>query len=185
MDHDLAYIKAGLELLEPYLLSQSIYWPIQMKPPVGEPPFPSLTLGGLLLARLKLEGVLIPGDLSGEVERIKAEMGRIYLGWRVAWEQKASREFQARLKLWRDFLEDYRANPAGQSDRYAYEVSRRVMLELLQPYAVQVSSAEFDLLKGLDNLLKEILIAGDFIWDKLQAPAFPIKTYWYLYGRLR
>jgi hypothetical protein len=115
---------------------------------------------------------------------LEAEIGAMRLDWQVRWEDKASHEFHARLFLWRDFLEEYRANPANHVDRYAYEVSRRVMLQLLSSDAVKVPQVEVELLEGLDTLLKSIFIPGPFIWEMVLADGFPRSTYWYLYGKI-
>ena len=51
-EYDLRYLKAGIEQLESYLLSSDVYWSIGTRAPAGETPYPQLTIGGLLLARM-------------------------------------------------------------------------------------------------------------------------------------
>ena len=92
---------------------------------------------------------------------------------------------KARLKLWSNFLEDYRQNADANQDRYAYEVSRRVQLQLLQPDADERYEAEDQLLVSLDQFLKAVLITDGFIWDQELADGFPKDPYWYLYGYLK
>ena len=48
--YDLGYLRAGLELLEAYLLAEDVFWPIDASPPEGEPEYPRLTLGGTYFA---------------------------------------------------------------------------------------------------------------------------------------
>lgn len=50
-EYDLGYLKAGISALENYLLSNDLYWPVGASSPSGEPAYPRLTLGGLLLAQ--------------------------------------------------------------------------------------------------------------------------------------
>ncbi len=184
-ESDLSYLQAGIKILEDYLLSQELYWSIQVNPPMGEPPFPSLTLGGILLAHRRLRARTLLNPLLAIRDRLEIELDAYRTHWRVAWERKASREFHNRLTLWRDFLEEYRANPESHADRFKYEVGRRVMLELLLPYATEVTKAEIDVLVRLDQVLQAVFLPGDFIWDQDLAPGFPPQPYWYLYGRLR
>ena len=184
-EYDLGYLQAGIRLLEKYLLATDIYWPIRAKPPAGEPPYPQLTLSGLLLAQSRLQARSLSDSFLVQLRQLEKEMDGIRSRWRVAWEAKASHEFHARLLLWRDFLEDYRSNPRNNVDRYAYEVSRRVMLHLLVADATQVQQTEIELLEGLDKLLRAVFVPGEFVWDPELAPGYPLQTYWYLYGRLR
>jgi hypothetical protein len=183
--YELDYLKAGMGLLESYLLSQDVYWTMQASPPAGGPAFPSLTLGGLLLAQAKLESPRLSGELRGERDHLRSEFEAVQTHWRVAWEKKAVREFHARLNLWRDYLEEYRSNPDSNADRYSYEVGRRAMLHLLQPFAGEAPEAEKEMLRGLDSLLRSVFFPGGFIWEDWLELAFPAQTYWYLYGSLR
>jgi hypothetical protein len=127
----------------------------------------------------------LSGELRAKRDQLGSEIEAMQARWRVAWEKKAAREFHARLNLWRDYLEDYRANPERDADRYAYEVRRRVMLHLLEPFARDAPPAEFEMLRGLDLILQGSFISGRFIWDDWVESAFPALPYWYLYGRLR
>jgi len=183
--YELEYLKAGMGLLESYLLSQDVYWTLQASPPPGGPAYPSLTLGGLLLAHARLDSTELSGELRARRDHIRQEFEAMQAHWRVAWEKKAVREFHARLNLWRDYLEEYRSNPKSNAGRYAYEVSRRVMLHLLQPFAGDAPQAEKVMLRGLDSLLRSVFLPGWFIWENWLESAFPAQLYWYLYGSLR
>jgi hypothetical protein len=181
----LGYLDAGVKILEKYLFSPDIYWSMGVAPPRGEPPYPSLTLGGLLLAQARLRSPALGPDLQWAREQLDRELEMMQRRWRTAWENKATREFHARLFLWRDYLEEYRSNPSNHKDRYSYEVGRRVMLQLLEPYAVAVPAAERDMLHGLDELLRAVFVPGDFIWEAHLEAVFPSQPYWYLYGQPR
>jgi hypothetical protein len=187
-EYDLRYLRAGVDALDEYLLSNEIYWPVGANPPAGEPAYPQLTLGGLLLAKARLEALAGSAALSNEQQvglaNLEERMEAARTRWRVAWESKAAKEFGARLNLWRNFLEEYRENSGNNADRYSYEVSRRVQLHLLGLDA-PLSPAQVELLTGLDRLLEAIFLPDGFVWDPELARGFPKETYWYLYGRLR
>ena len=183
-DYDLRYLQAGLASLEAYLLSKELYWTLHLTVPVGNPPYPPLTLDSLLLARVRVSGYSLPVIQEGRFSSLCTQMDAIHSRWRVAWEQKAGRSFRSRLNLWRDFLEEYGANPGEHADRYRYESRLRVMLHLLEEDAHPLAAAELDLLAHLDSVLKPCLVPGPFLWDAEQQKSFPAETYWYLYGSL-
>ncbi len=183
-EYDLRYLQAGVEELENYLLSDDIFWPIDIRPPAGEPGYPQLTLGGMLLSRKRLSAYNKAPKQAAQVEKLITDMDKIRSNWRVAWEKKAGRSFGVRLKMWRDFIEEYRQSPLDNADRYPYEVRLRTMLALLQMEGGGQVPAEVDLLVILDKFLDTVLITGGFIWDEDLQPGFPEHVYWYLYGRL-
>lgn len=182
VEYDLRYLQAGLLDLEGYLLSNELYWPIGATAPPGDPPYPRLTLGGLLLSQARLKAQRLTPEQESEFTRLEQRMNETRSRWRTAWGQKASKGFHTRLNLWRDFIEDYRHNPGGNRDRYNYEVRRRVMMQLLQPDADEISAQELELLSTLDKYLRSVLVPGDFIWEPELAGGFPKVVYWYLYG---
>ena len=185
LEYDLGYLRAALTVLDDYLLSADLYWSIGNRPPRGEPPYPSLTLGGVLLAQARAHAHPASGNLVGQLAQADEQINAVRGRWRSAWGRKARRDFHARLNLWRDFLEEYRQKPEAHLDRYAYEVRRRVMLHRLEPEAGEIPKAEVELLAGLDRLLRIVLIPGGFVWEQELSPGFPEEPYWYLYGRLK
>lgn len=185
IEYDLHYLQAGITSLEEYLYSDEVYWPIQAVSPPGQPPFPQLTLDGLLLADARLRARQLSMKDQARFQQLENELQTIRVKRRVAWEQKATRNFKARLTLWRNFLEEYREDQEAHVDRYPYEVTRRVQLVLLVEDARQRTAAEDDLLALLDQVLVSYLLPGDFIWDQDLAPGFPPSIYWFLYGQLK
>ena len=183
-EYDLGYLQAGVNILESYLLSSELYWTVGVRPPGGGPAYPQLTLGGINLSLARLRSRNLSVQNEAKFKSLESDFDTMRSRWQVAWEEKASHEFHARLFLWRDFLEEYRAHPANHVDRYAYEVSRRVMIQLLSTDAIKVPQVEAELLDGLDALLKSIFIPGPFIWETEIADGFPRSTYWYLYGKI-
>ena len=182
-DYDLRYVQASLDVLEEYLLSDEVFWPLGARPPKGTPEYPQLTLGALLLANERLAAYQVTP--SQEVERLKIqmEMERLHTKWTVAWEKKAAHSFSMRLRMWSDFIYDYQTSPHDNADRYAYETRLRAMLGLLLPEGKK-PQAEVDLLSTLDTYLRAVLLPGAFIWEDELQDGFPAATYWYLYGSL-
>lgn len=183
-EYELGYLNAALIVLEDYLLSADVYWTLVATPPAGSPEYPTLTLGTLLLMLQKLKARQLTPDQKAELMRLESEINRVQSDWKSTWEKKAARGFAARLSLWRNFIEEYRQNPENNADRYAYEVNRRVMLDLLRSTA-NLTEAEVELLDGLDRFLRTAFIAGAFIWEPELAAGFHADRFWYLYGHLR
>lgn len=185
IEYDLVYLRGGLADLEAYLLSDELYWPIGVKPPRGDPPYPRLTLGGILFSRQNLVNRGLDAAQSQEYSELTAKLNEMRLHWQTAWQAKARRSFSSRLVQWSNFMDDYRKQPENNTDRYAYEVRGRVMLQLLEPESQAIPTAELDLVNGLDRVLQASFRPGSFVWDSGLSPCYPQSQFWYLYGRLR
>ena len=188
VDYDLRYLRAGVEQLEDYLLVEDVYRSIGVSPPRGEPPYPQMTLGWLLLYRRRIETLSLTPAQGAEAARLTSQMDIVYTRWRVAWGKKATREFGVRLGQWGNFIQDYRDAPGANYDRYPYEVNRRVILQLLETEAggsaPGLSEQDLKMLDGLDAILKAYLSPCSFIWGPDLAAGFPQAIFWYLYGKL-
>jgi hypothetical protein len=181
-EYDLRYLRAGIDQLEEYLLSNDLYWPINASAPAGEPPYPQLTPGSLLLARQRLQATLQTQTEQEQAGKLIERFNAVMMQWRTAWGKKCAADFHSRLRLWGDYLNEYRERPAANFDRYGYEVTRRVQLHLLRPQAVDLPDAELENMGGLDKLLKAVFVHGAFVWPDELLPAFPEGIFWFLYG---
>ncbi len=184
-EYDLGYMEAAIDLLEKYLLSKQIYWKMIASTPPGDPPFPSLTIGGLLLAQTRTRARQLNSKQNQRLIQLDGEIDRVRSKWRTAWENKAQDEYRSRLNLWRDFLEEFRQEPEDNIDRYTYEVGRRVMLHLLDGETGGIPPSEQQILAGLDNILSGLLVPGEFIWEEELAAGFSRDEFPYLYGTLK
>jgi len=173
-EKDKAYLETGVSELENYLLSDELFWPITAR---GYN-LPRLTMGGILLAKTRLEA------RDEQIEAIVSRLDAVRSKWRVAWETKAGRGVQARMRLWSNYLSDYRHNPEGHADAYPHEVSYRVMLHLLLSELPTIPPEQKEL-STLDGLLRVNLIQDDFIWGTDLQTGFPREVYWYLYAKLK
>ncbi len=170
-DQDLQFLTESLPQLQDYLLSTELYWPL-----TGS--LPRLTPGSLLLALARMSAIQ-----PRAAEKAREQLDVVCAQWRVAWEKKAAREMANRLRLWSNFLSDYRSVPEQHADGYPQEVRGRVILQLL--LAEAPDAPEKSSLQELDVLLKLRLISGGFIWEAALQPAFPQGEFWFLYGKLR
>ncbi len=184
-EYDLRYFKEAIDNLEEYLLANELYWPLQISSPRGQPPYPQITPGSILLARKRLEATAQLGVDLAEAQALEVQFVQVITQWRSAWEKKCRKDAGARLRMWSDFIDDYNHAPGANLDRYAYEVTRRVQIHLMENYTGPLPGGEFELLSALDGILHAVLLPGKFVWDAVLQPAFPESTYWYLYGELK
>lgn len=171
---DRAFLEASLPDFETYLLSDELFWPVTLR---GQA-LPRLTVGGVLIAKARLEA-------AGErIESLVTEIDAVRSKWRVAWETKVSREFRMRIRLWQNYIEDYRRDPYQNTGTYRYEVHTRVMIHFLLAELSQTPPEEA-LLDSLDAMIRKYFVPGDFIWDAKLMIGFPSNVFWFLYGTLK
>jgi hypothetical protein len=168
LEQDKHFLSAGAPVLADYLMSKELFYPLG-----GD--LPRLTIGNLLLAEKRLSGI-------GDIEQ-SSQIEQVHSSWRVAWEQKASREIHTRLELWSNFLKEYRASPNLNTDRFPVEVRHRVILGLL--FQETARPPEWNQLLQMDSLLQGSFLPGRFVWEKQVESAFDKKGYWFLYGQLK
>jgi hypothetical protein len=181
---DLGYLEESLSQLEDYLLSDKLFWSLGVAPPAGGRGYPSLTLGGILLAlRRARSRAVSAGDLV-RVERLEDELEDLRSQWRVAWGQKATRELRARLRQWGAYLNDLKRDYEEQAVYYHVEVRSRTLITLLKPSAETSDEGDAEVLAGLDRTLSAWFIPGEFIWDQNLQAGFPRQVFWYLWGKL-
>ncbi len=180
----LRFLTAGAETLKDYLLSQELFWSLGLRTPKGRRSYPQLTLGNLLLFKAQLQAWQKAGALSAresaDLTKTLSELETIHGKWRVAWETKAAKEFDARLRQWANYLDEL---GKGEIGSYSYEAETRAKLELLSMELGH--AAKRDDLQALDARLRGKLTKGDFIWDKNLAAAFPESIYWFLYAKIK
>ncbi len=162
---DLRWLQAAVPQLKDYLLSDEIFWNIGSDP--------QLTLGNLLLAEVKLKAAGGGSKLLAEIAAQKKE-------WQAAWENKAKREFAARLRQWTQYLSELSEHPSRYAAQYKTEVRVRTRLELLAGETPGLSGQ----LTAFDSQLKPLVVSGDFVWEKDGKAAFPKGKYWFLWVKV-
>jgi hypothetical protein len=167
MANDRRFVSEALAQLKAYLLSNEVFWNLGSDP--------QLTLGNLLLAEKSLQAA---GQLPAEDARQIADHKK---DWRTAWEKKAEKEFNSRLRLWSQYLAELGDHPGRHGSHYRTDVRNRVLLELLAAEAPGLSSH----LTNLDSLLKKLTVSGDFVWDSDLESEFPKRKFWFLYVKVK
>jgi hypothetical protein len=184
-DYDLRYVAAVNSILEAYLLSRDLYWLPGISSKTGEAPYPSLTPGNLLLALKKAEFLVSSPEERKEIHIQRIRFEEIRKRWLSAWMSKCTHDFRNRLGLWTVYLDELFDDPPVHQDRYAFEVTRRVLLQILQPELKNLEAADEQLLHNADVRLKTKLLPGSFIWEPVLTRIFPEVDYWFLYGTIK
>ncbi|KPL07608.1 hypothetical protein AMJ86_03800 [bacterium SM23_57] len=181
-EFDLGYLKAGIQEIEPYLLSKNLFWTLSTHPAPGSLTYPRLTLGGLLLSVARLKARILPRSHTFEFRSLEKNLDHWRRSWRTFWERKASQEMTSRLRQWELYLDEILLKPDVHIPYYGSEVRVRVVIELLTP---EISPQNDDILpkiQQLDGFLKSIIVPGEFIWENELAMGFNQTDYWYLWG---
>ncbi len=181
---DLEYIEAALQELKSYLHSDSLFGSLRGYRSSTATTFPYLTLGGLLLALKRSRSRTLSTKDKTRFEHLDSQTETLKSKWRVAWEDKAAREYHSRLRQWGNYLNDLRQDADEFTAYYQSEVRLRAMIELLGDQVREVSDEDADYLKSLDNHLARRFFLGQFIWDEELVEEFPKGTYWYLWGNV-
>jgi hypothetical protein len=170
VEQDHQFLTEALPQLRDYLLSNELYWPLGGT-------LPRLTSGAVLLTLARLSALQ-----PEKAAQFHPQVARLRAQWRTAWEQKIAREMANRLRLWSNFLSDYREAPEQYADAYPHESRGRAILQILLdelPNAPEKSA-----LADLDVFLKIRLVPGDFLWEPGLRAAFQPEKFWFLYGKL-
>jgi len=184
-DRDLAFLQGAAREFENYLLSQEIYWPLESQH--GRPALPFLSMGGLLLAMVRLRAVCRSlSDPDAEAfQRSAARLAALRARWASVMARKIATEARSHLNLWHSFLMDLAESPHSAADRYPQDVRERVLLSLLatQPESTLLDAAHRRAVAELDRELRLRFREGEFVWDSRLTSVFPRSDFWFLYGQ--
>jgi len=175
------YLQAGIDNLEKYLLSDSLYGNLGMTSHLGQN-YPTLTLGGILLNQKFADCLIETETQRFSLQKLETQLDTMRTRWRVAWERKATWEFRSRLEQWGHILSEIRNEPNENLPYYRYEVRTRVILSLLQLEIGELAPAYLEQFESQNLLLQMMLDPGDFIWDTNLSSAFRQEDYWFLWG---
>lgn len=185
-NYDLRYLEAGVEELKDYLLYKDLFWPLSAVSPAGEPGYPKLTLGNLLIAQARLRGYAAKRQLDtqqqADYERVEGEIEAVKRKWQAAWEEKAAHEFTSRLRQWGHYLDELHKKKDNHAPYYSNEVRLRAILQLLSADLGKETPPE---LTSLDAVLQALLAPGEFVWEEAVQAGFPQEAFWFLYGDIK
>jgi hypothetical protein len=187
VEYNLSLTEAMLENIEPYLLSEEVYWPVASQPDAGSPPFPRLTLGGFLLTQdeLSVQKATMISRQTSAYKDLQHRYGQITRKWKSAIGRKAIREMNSRSNLWHAYVEELEERRKVPYD-YPREVRHRVMFERL----IDVAGVDAELEKILEKNLKvderflTVSIPSDFLWDADLQTIYIKDRFWFLYRKL-
>ncbi len=182
LENDLAFLQASTPVLEEYLLSDILYYPVtgqHGRQLTGDTT--RLTLGNLLLSQKRLSSAILAGDASAEFNQYSRQVEKTHSQWRSRWEIKIQQEIPNRLRLWKNYLSEWAEGSNSKAGDYPYNVRLRVILELLMSETSALLVQEKSLLHSLDQRLKGKGAPGQFVWDESFTSYFPADKFWYLY----
>lgn len=183
LHQDLEFVELLAEQIDAYLMSDTIFWK------TVETNLPDLTLGGYLMRQHRL---LALRDLLAETEQSRLDTAVIQFNQALVekgpfFERKASRELEARLRQWHEYLKELDEENADSAAYYSSAVETRVMIaaliDKLQATADQLEAHLPEKLNVLDKKLRQHWQSGRFIWAQEWQRAYPQTPYWWLYGR--
>jgi hypothetical protein len=176
------------EELEDYLISRELFLPLQQQAPSEEPPYPQLSLGGLLLTLDELDSLEAELDpaLAARLQRLRSRVEALRAKWAAAVQRKAAQELHCRVNLWRAYLSDLEEDPRAP-ELYPQEAKQRVMAARLEQASGEgaESTAARRALYQLDSRLRRRFDPGPFVWDGRLARIYPASEFWFLYGTPR
>ena len=182
-EHNLILVRAMLEDVEDYLLSNELFWPLDPSTLRELPAHPRLTPGVLVLAleELNTQSVQMTPGQQAEYQKLNLQMQRVTRKWPEAIGRKAAREMNSRLNLWRVYINDL-FDKVERPDNYVYEVRHRVIFERNREFATRQSETKeiIQAIRPIDASLQSFFTRREFIWDPRLRAAYPQKSYWFL-----
>lgn len=180
---DLAVLQQMAEQMEPYLKSESLFWPMD------HTNMPRLTLGAYWLRqyRLTMLHTLLTTVQKKQLVVAIEKYDSAVSDWVVRTEQRAHTELEARIRQWSEYLNDVQAGKQTDITGYPAQVETRAIIAALvnrlqhPPY--MLDEAHLPRLVQLDKALRTRWQSGEFIWPEAWQPAYPKPEFWWLYGR--
>ncbi len=182
LSRDWIFIRAAVDSLQDYLLSSELYWPLFVHPKekvTGN--LLQLTLGNLILTQARLQGYPWAAAQLSELADANQKIAQTREKWKSAWTKKAVLEIPARIKLWRNYVEELCDQPHAKAASYPFQARWRTELHFLDREIAGKVEMDLSSIKDLDLRLKRITQPAKFVWEAEIEPAFPRETFWYLY----
>jgi len=179
---DLAILEAMIENMTDYLCVKTLFYPL------SDSSYPRLTLGGFWLRESRLSSLssLLDLDQKIQLQEIMTEFEEISIYQSYQIRQKASEELQARMRQWRERLQEFEQGKDVNEAYYANDVQVRVILKILidklENAPAVFDSAVLAEITEFDVRLSDIWQAGFFVWTAEWSPAYPEAENWWLYG---
>jgi len=173
---------AMIEELANYMNSGALYWPM------FKADYPSMTLGGLLMRKRRLQ---ILADLLSEAEQVKlthiiTQFKEMTYDKTALLEEKGTKELHTRTTQWKEHLQEYWDSEVIAQHYYATDVEvRTIITDLIFMLDTDPYQLDAKLVSQVDSLDDELMSNwqdGEFIWPTEWIPAYGKGDYWWLYG---
>ncbi len=185
---DLDILSAMVGQLQPYLISDQLFWPISGRLRGG---MPRLTVGGLVLRQHRLEALraLLSDRQQEALAEELAAFDQTRREWVMHYYSKIEREWPMRVHLLDEFLRDCdEKGGAACLENWPVQAEGRTILHLLLAELVarspdSASAQEADL-RRVDADLRRFLLAGEegcFLWARELERVYPRDTFWWLW----
>jgi hypothetical protein len=181
---DLQIAEAEVQELEDYILSDVLYRPLIVRASSGDLNL-QMTGGDLLtrLHRLRSQRQQLLPDLQTRVDTVDQAARRIIYSLRTRFHARLQREMKARLDSLKWFLDDCGQDRQRCRVEYPFEVRNRQRIEeILKESEGDLPEELKNYLRTIDQRVRVLTHATDFIWDAQLQEAFPRQPYWYLYA---
>ena len=180
---DLVIAETEAAELEDYIIDDELYRTTTARTSEGDQ---SLKMtGGDLLARLhRLQA--IRSELTPEQQQRldvvqKAVDATIY-SLRTRFHDRLKREVKARLDSLKWFLDDVAQDARRARTEYPFEIRNRQRIEeIKKELGADLTPDLANAISQLDQRLRMLTAAGNFVWDARLKSAYPANPYWYLY----
>jgi hypothetical protein len=178
IEMDRKYLEEAVLILDEYIISPEISWPLTSR---GREHLPPLTPGNLILCQARLSCLVEAVNPRQETARLLASVERHIDRWNANWQMKAKKEYPERLRLWRNYLDEFSSDPTGNRGSYPYQVRLRVILQLLEDEFGVGSQNTAPSLHLADQALLSHTRPGSFVWEEGIRSGFPADKFWFLY----
>ena len=179
---DLDILIAMVEELTNYLNSGALDWPM------FKADYPSMTLGGLLMRkrRLQILANLLSEAKQVELKQIATQFEEMTYDKTALLEKKGTQELHTRITQWKEHLQEYWDSEVIAQHYYATDVEvRMIITDLIFMLDTDPYQLDANLVRQVDTLDDELMSNwqdGEFIWPAEWIPAYGKGDYWWLYG---
>jgi hypothetical protein len=174
---DLDFLSESASCLEDYLLSDLLYWPVEIKN-LGQQ---TLSPGNILFSEKVIDLTGLNPTALDKLKLRTSEIGKIRTKWLYHWKEKASREFDARLREWTHVIDEIELNDDRSLARYKTDARGRVIMHLIVEDFLNKGSGNIEKINAVDDRLRKNSSKGPFIWNADREKIFPENQFWYLY----
>lgn len=183
LTQDLKRIEMMVGEMRSYLGSEILFWPTTY---AG---LTTITLGNYLMHQnrlLALRGTALDALAQDRLDVAVARFDRLLYHNTEEFKQKIGRELEARLRQWREYVQQM-ARGEIKANCYEAEVECRVIIEdIFQKLSILTCYPEPHISEEIEQLdfnLRQFWQSGKFIWPVEWQPAYPQAIYWWLYGQ--